>query len=114
MDKKGVKNFPVALVAAGIVILVILGIIARSFVLAKAEIKISPESVTLQEGKTKKLKLKGVSAKNRMGKLRQRRKAGQISLPGIKVKTICVKFLLLWLWLQMPHRHMKRLLHKQK
>lgn len=65
MDKKGVKNFPVALVAAGIVILVILGIIARSFVLAKAEIKISPESVTLQEGKTKKLKLKGVSAKNK-------------------------------------------------
>ena len=65
MGKKGVKNFPVALVAAGIVILVILGIIARSFVLAKAEIKISPESVTLQEGKTKKLKLKGVSAKNK-------------------------------------------------
>lgn len=65
MEKKNYKNLQILIAISVIVLLVVFGIIARNFVLAKTEIKINPESITMQKGKTQQLELKGVKQKNR-------------------------------------------------
>lgn len=65
MKKKDLRSFWVVLVPVIIVFCIVFVVIARNFVLAKTEIKISKKNITLHEGKTKKLNLTGVSAANK-------------------------------------------------